>query len=118
MAAALLRSSGKARRPFCDFCASLWLIKYSTVEIIPTGKALGAEIRGVDIGKIRTDEFESIYRAWLDHQVLLFRQQQLNDEDLIAFSRRFGELDHAPIQGSGRRLFEGHPEIYIISNVA
>src|SRR2546427_2170132 len=117
MAAALLRSSAKARRPFCDFCAGLWLIKYSTVEIIPTGKALGAEVRGVDLGKIQADEFESIYRAWVDHLVLLFRGQDLTDEDLITFSRRFGELDHAPIQESGRRFVEGHPEIYIVSNV-
>jgi len=87
------------------------------VEIVPTGKALGAEIRGVDIRKVQADEFESIYRAWFDHQVLLFREQRLTDEDLIAFSRRFGELDHAPIQENGRRFVEGHPEIYVISNV-
>ena len=87
------------------------------MEIIPTGKALGAEIQGIDLGKIRADEFESIYRAWLDHQVLLFRGQQLTDEDLIAFSRRFGELDWAPIQETGRRFVDGHPEIYIVSNV-
>jgi len=87
------------------------------VEITASGKPLGAEIRGVDLKTIDTDDFESIYRAWLDHQVLLFRDQQLTDEDLIAFSRRFGELDHAPIQESGRRFVEGHPEIYIVSNV-
>jgi taurine dioxygenase len=87
------------------------------LEIIPTGKALGAEIRDVDVRKIRTSDFESIYRAWLDHQVLLFRGQQLSDEDLIAFSRRFGELDWAPIQETGRRFVEGHPEIYVVSNI-
>jgi alpha-ketoglutarate-dependent taurine dioxygenase len=37
--------------------------------------------------------FAEIYRAWLDHSVLLFRDQQLSDTDLIAFSRRFGTLD-------------------------
>src|SRR5437016_5356971 len=58
------------------------------VEVIRTGEALGAEIRGVDIRNIQSDEFESIYRAWLDNQVLLFREQRLTDEDLIAFSRR------------------------------
>ena len=88
-----------------------------SLQIIPTGKALGAEIHGIDVRKINDDEFESIYRAWLDHQVLLFRDQQLSDGDLIAFSRRFGELDHAPIQETGRRFVEGHPEIYIVSNV-
>jgi len=87
------------------------------VEIVPSGKALGAEIQGVDLRTIQADEFESIHRAWLDHQVLLFRGQQLTDEDLIAFSRRFGELDHAPIQETGRRFVEGYPEIYVVSNV-
>ncbi|HYR89976.1 MAG TPA: TauD/TfdA family dioxygenase [Terriglobia bacterium] len=87
------------------------------MEIIPTEKALGAEVRGIDLRKIQADEFDSIYRAWLDHQVLLFRGQQLTDEDLIAFSRRFGELDWAPVQETGRRFVEGHPELYIVSNV-
>src|SRR5262249_1002003 len=41
----------------------------------------------------------------------------MTDEDLIAFSRRFGELDHAPIQETGRRFVEGYPEIYVVSNV-
>src|SRR5262245_33372205 len=36
---------------------------------------------------------------------------------LIAFSRRFGDLDWAPIQENGRRFVEGLPEIYIVSNV-
>jgi len=45
------------------------------------------------------------------------RGQQLSDDDLIAFSRRFGTLDHAPIQENGRRFVEGHPEIYVVSNV-
>jgi taurine dioxygenase len=92
-------------------------MRCSYVEVIPTGKALGAEIRGLDVRKIHAGEFETIYHAWLDHQVLLFRGQQLTDEDLIAFSRRFGELDYAPIQETGRRFVEGYPEIYVISNV-
>src|SRR5262249_2887203 len=87
------------------------------MQIIPTDKPLAAEIQGIDLKKIDDDQFESIYRAWLDHQVLLFRGQQLNDEDLIAFSRRFGELDCAPIQETGRRFVEGYPEIYVVSNV-
>jgi len=49
--------------------------------------------------------------------VLLFRGQILTDRDLIEFSGRFGGLDLAPIQESGRRFVEGHPEIYVVSNV-
>jgi alpha-ketoglutarate-dependent taurine dioxygenase len=88
-----------------------------SMKIIPSGKALGAVIRGVDLRTIIQSEFESIYRGWLDHQVLLFPGQQLNDEDLIAFSRRLGELDYAPIQETGRRFVKDYPEIYVVSNV-
>jgi len=48
---------------------------------------------------------------------VLLRDQQLTDDHLIAFSRRFGDLDWAPIQETGRRFVEGHPEIYVVSNV-
>ena len=89
----------------------------SHITVLPTGKALGAEIQGVDLRKIDAEAFASIYQAWLDHSVLLFRGQNLTDDDLIAFSRKFGDLDWAPIQESGRRFVEGHPEIYVVSNV-
>src|SRR5207302_959445 len=77
----------------------------------------GAEIQYVDLRTIDDDDFSSIYQAWLKHSVLLFRGQILTDEDLIAFSNKFGGLDLAPIQESGRRVVEGHPEIYVVSNV-
>jgi taurine dioxygenase len=88
-----------------------------TIEVVPTGAALGAEIRGVDLRSIDDGAFAAIYQSWLDHAVVLFRDQQLADEDLIAFSRRFGALDQAPIQENGRRFVEGFPEIYVVSNV-
>ena len=87
------------------------------IDVIPTGAALGAEIHGVDLRSIDDATFRALYQAWLDHSVVLVRGQQLSDDDLIAFSRRFGTLDHAPIQENGRRFVEGHPEIYVVSNV-
>ena len=87
------------------------------MTIHPTGKALGAEIQGVDLKHLTDADFEAIHKAWLDNLVLLFRGQQLTDEDFIAFSRRFGGLDWAPIQETGRRFVEGYPEIYVVSNV-
>ena len=87
------------------------------IEVLSTGAALGAEIRGVDLAKIGGQDFADIHRAWVDHLVLLFRGQRLDDEQLIAFGRRFGELDWAPVQETGRRFVEGHPEIYVVSNV-
>src|SRR6187399_3272991 len=86
-------------------------------RIVPTGAALGARVDGVDLRRLDNETFARIHQAWLDHQVLLFRDQSLTDEDLLAFSRRFGVLDEAPVQESGRRFVEGHPEIYVVSNV-
>lgn len=87
------------------------------MTIIPSGAALGAEIQNVELKSVSDRDFTEIHAAWLGHLVILFRQQQLPLEDLIAFSRRFGELDWAPVQETGRRFVEGHPEIYVVSNV-
>ena len=87
------------------------------IRVRPTGAALGASVEGVDLGALDDRTFAMIHRAWLDHQVLLFRDQHLADDDLVRFSRRFGDLDEAPVQETGQRFVDGHPEIYVISNV-
>src|ERR1700678_3107222 len=48
---------------------------------------------------------------------MTIRDQSLRDHALIAFSRRLGDLDWAPVQETGRRFVAGLPEIYIVSNV-
>jgi taurine dioxygenase len=83
----------------------------------PTGGGIGAEIAGIDLRTIDAQDFADIRRAFIDYSVLLFRGQRLGDDDLIAFSRRFGALDWAPVQENGRRFVEGKPEIYVVSNV-
>jgi taurine dioxygenase len=92
-------------------------VRAAPIAVIPIGAALGAEIRGVDLRDLDAAQFAAIEGAWHEHQVLLVRGQTLDDQDLIAFSRRFGDLDWAPIQETGRRFVEGLPEIYIVSNV-
>jgi taurine dioxygenase len=87
------------------------------IEVSATGDALGAEVQNIDLRELDDASFLSIHQAWLDHLVLLFRAQYLTDAELIAFSRRFGDLDLAPIQETGRRFVDGLPEIYIVSNV-
>ena len=49
--------------------------------------------------------------------MILLRGQQLSDDDLLAFSRRFGELDPPPNQERGRISPPGYPDIYVVSNV-
>ena len=93
------------------------VVRASHLDVVPSGAALAAEVRGVDLRRIDDEDFAAIHHAWLDHLVLLFRGQRLTDDELIAFSRRFGDLDWAPIQETGRRFVDGHPEIYVVSNV-
>jgi len=57
------------------------------ITVVPAGAALAAEIHGVDLCRIDDTDFAAIHRAWLDHQVLLFRGQHLDDDALIAFQR-------------------------------
>jgi taurine dioxygenase len=86
-------------------------------NVVPTGAALGAAVKGVDLKDLEDVAFTRIMQAWYDHSVLLFRGQTLSDQELIAFSRRLGDLDWAPIQDTGRNIVQGLPEIWIVSNV-
>jgi taurine dioxygenase len=96
---------------------SAGLVSSQVRDVIPTGAALGAEVRGVDVRTLDGAAFARLIAAWHAHSVLLLRGQTLTDHELIAFSRRLGDLDWAPIQENGRRFVEGLPEIYIVSNV-
>jgi taurine dioxygenase len=87
------------------------------IAVRPTGAGVGAEVAGIDLRSIDDGAFAAIRRAFVEHSVLLFRGQRLSDDDLIAFSRRFGALDHAPVQENGQRFVAGKPEIYVVSNV-
>jgi taurine dioxygenase len=89
----------------------------AAITVTPTGGGVGAEIGGVDLRAVADAQFAAIRDAWVKHSVLLFRGQKLSDDELIAFSRRFGDLDWAPVQETGRRFVEGKPELYVVSNV-
>lgn len=63
------------------------------ISVHPLSPFIGAEIRGVDISKpLDAQDVAAIRAAWLDHCVLLFRDQELNAEQQRAFVRSFGEL--------------------------
>ena len=88
------------------------------IEVMPTGAALGADIRGVDLSQPLDDAtFAAVHRAWLDHLVLRFRGQKLTLDQLEAFSRRFGPLDKAPITAKGGPHLPDHPYVAVMSNI-
>jgi|HubBroStandDraft_6_1064221.scaffolds.fasta_scaffold54796_3 taurine dioxygenase len=86
-----------------------------SIEIIPTGAALGAEIRGVDLAQPLGDNaFAVIERAFDEHGVIFFRDQRIIPPQQVAFTRRFGEIEFN-IFGE-RWSVPGSPEIVVVSN--
>lgn len=87
------------------------------IAVTPLTPAVGAEIKGVDLASLTDAQFAEIERAWHRHSALLFRDQKITDDHLLAFSRRLGDLDSPPNQERGRQTPEGYPDIYVVSNV-
>lgn len=63
------------------------------MEIRPIGGCFAAEVLDVQLATVGDDAFEAIEQAFYDHSVLVFHDQQLNEEEHAAFSRRFGDLE-------------------------
>jgi taurine dioxygenase len=81
----------------------------------PVRAALGAEVQDVDLSReIEERTFQHIVEALHEFEVIFFRGQELTPEQHIAFSRRFGELEHHVRQDVCR---PGYPEIFVVSNV-
>jgi taurine dioxygenase len=85
------------------------------LTIQPSGGALGAEIKGVDLSQdIDEKTFNQIVDAFHEHEVVFFRNQMLTPEQHVAFSRRFGELElHVRVECCR----PGFPELFVVSNV-
>lgn len=86
-------------------------------RVTPLPAALGAEIGNVDLADLSDREFALVSDALDRYSGLLIRDQTLTDQDLVAFSGRFGKLDHAPVQENGRTFVPGMPEVYVVSNI-
>ncbi len=73
-----------------------------------------AAVAGVDLSRpLAADRFARIHSAFLEHSILVFRDQDLSNEQHIAFSRRFGELE---IHTAKHWLLPDFPEILALSN--
>ncbi len=88
--------------------ATLTATLTASLTVEPIAGALGAEISGVDLGRTLPDEtWDQIRRAFLEHQVVFFRDQRLDPERLKVFGRRFGTLNVHPFV----KPLDGHPEV-------
>ena len=65
------------------------------LNIVPIEGSFAAEIRCGDLRHISDETARDIRAAWLRHGVVLFRDQRLEDAELVAFGRRFGEFQYS-----------------------
>ncbi len=87
------------------------------VEILPLRGAMGAEIRGMDLRRLDDEAFGVLYRAYLDHLLVLVREQELSDADLLALARRFGTIEMPPVTAEHVAHCRDMPGITVVSNV-
>ena len=67
------------------------------VTVKRVGVHLGAEISGVDLRKALSDtQFKAIDDALVENELIIFRNQDISSDDLMAFGRRFGPLTVHP----------------------
>ena len=84
---------------------------FRCIEIRPIAGALGTEIQGVDLARPLEDEVVAeIRRAFLDHLVLFFADQELESPTLVAFAERLGQLMEYP-------QMKGLPDFPVITPV-
>ena len=78
------------------------------MEVRRIAGALGAEVLGVDLAaQLSAATVADIRRAFLEHQVIFFREQCLEPALFLAFARRMGQ----PIEYPFVKGMEGYPEV-------
>jgi len=86
----------------------------SSIEITPVTAAIGAEVHGADLREELSDvDVKIIRQALLDHLVLFFRDQDITDEEQVAFALRFGPMHVSPLQ----TVHQDAPEIVVLNQV-
>ncbi|TFL15649.1 taurine dioxygenase [Pusillimonas caeni] len=83
-------------------------MSYTTITAAPLTPTIGAVISGVDLAKpLQDQQIRDLQQAIADHQVIFFRDQQLDPASLKRVGKYFGELQIHALKG----LSEEHPEV-------
>ena len=85
------------------------------VSIKPSGACCGATITGVRLDHPLPDELVAEIRAhWLEHKVVAFPDQKLTPDQLVSFSKQFGDIGEDPFFGH----IDEHPQVAAIQRKA
>ena len=94
------------------------------MTVVKRGVNLGAEIIGIQLNQPLSDaEFGVIEDAFVENEVLVFRNQEISLDQYVAFAGRFGEITVHPFRskeaGSNKLADTGrrdYPELIILDN--
>ena len=80
----------------------------------PLSASIGAEIVGIDLSQPMSDAlFAKVLDTWHRNLVILFRDQQLSEDDQVRFGARFGP----PAVSHTKRFTTKNPAVMLISNI-
>ena len=88
-----------------------------TASIVPSGKACGAELTGIDLTALDGDAAAVIAEALREHLVVVIRGQSITDPQLIALGRTLGPLEPPGMSIIGKPYIDDYPDILVISNL-
>ena len=92
-----------------------WTPTAVPIGIRPLTPHIGAKIEGVDLSQpLSQSQKDDIRRAWLEWQVLVFRDQELTREQHKDFGRSFGPLHVHPLHKSSEYKGGHDPEILVV----
>jgi taurine dioxygenase len=81
------------------------------LQIRPMGPQIGVEVTGVDVRTLDDAAFAPIYQAWLDHNVMVVRDQELTIDEFLRYSRRLGVVVPHPSKSTRHA---DYPEITLL----
>lgn len=84
-----------------------------SIQVKRINQNIGAEISNVDLSQPLSDsDFEVIYNAWIAHEVIVFRDQDISVDAQIAFGQRFGKLTIHPFSPN----MDDRREVIVLDN--
>jgi taurine dioxygenase len=84
-----------------------------SMEVVASTDALGAEIKGLDLGQeLSASDFALVEQALVEHKVLFFRQQPIEARDHHRFASMFGPLQCHPAFPH----IDGLPEVTLLAS--
>jgi taurine dioxygenase len=93
------------------------------ITVTPMSRACGAEISGVDLSKpLSKHEVAAIKDAWAKHLVLVFRGQQVSQDDQLRFASYFGDLGSRkkapePLRARAEGVQQDHEKVLLVTNI-